>query len=89
MALKITITGITDHCKDEQIMDGDASHEGWASVNELYAAEYRHKVENNEWEGLPFTCEAATVADAIDRYNDKFCEYDYIKAAGADSETED
>ena len=86
--MKITITDITDHWKDEQMMDGDASHEGWASVNELYAAEYRRKVDNNEWEGLPFTCEADTIDEAIDKYNEAVCEYDYIKAAEADYETE-
>lgn len=86
--MKITIIDIIDYWKDEQIMDGDASHEGWASVNELYAAEYRRKVEDNEWEGLPFTCEADDIEEAIDKYNKTVCECDYIKATKADYETE-
>lgn len=86
--MKITITDITDHWKDEQMMDGDASHEGWGAVNTLYAEEYERKVENNEWEGLPFTCEADTIDEAIDQYNETVCGCDYIKAAEADYETE-
>lgn len=87
--MKITIIGITEHWEDEPMMHGDASHEGWASVNELYADEYRRKVENNEWDGLPFTCEADTIDEAIDQYNETVCECDYIKAVDADYETED
>ena len=86
--MKITITNIIDHREDEHQMDGDASHEGWASVNELYAAEDRRKVKNNEWDGLPFTCEADTIDQAIDKYNEAVCEYDYIKAVDADYEIE-
>ena len=84
--MKITILDITDHEKDDAMMSGDASHEGWASVNELYAEEYRRKVENNEWSGLPFTCEADTIEEALDIYNESVCQYDYIKATDADYE---
>ena len=86
--MKITIIDITDHWKDDAMMDGDASHEGWASVNELYAEEYRRKIEDNKWKELPFTCEAESIEDAVDIYNDKICDCDYIKAADADYKTE-
>lgn len=82
--MKITIIGITEHWVDDQMMSGDASHEGWTDVNHLYAEEYERKVNNNEWEGLPFTCEADSIDEAIDIYNERVCEYDYIKALNAD-----
>lgn len=71
------------------MMRGDASHEGWGAVNALYAKEYERKVDNNKWEGLPFTCEADSVEEAVERYNDEICEYDYIKAVDADYETDE
>lgn len=84
MKMKFVITDITDHVVDDAMMDGDASHEGWGPVNSLYAEEYERKVDGNEWDGLPFACEASSIDDAIEKYNDAVCEYDYIKADGAD-----
>ena len=45
----------------------------------------REEKEEGEWtKGLPFTCIAENFDDALDQYNQKFCEYDYLKAIDAE-----
>ena len=51
--------------------------------------EYERKVEENEWPGLPFTCEAESEDEAIEKYNNKHCDYDYYKAVEAEFEEEE
>ena len=87
--MKITITDIADYVKDEQMMAGDASHMGYDDVLELYLEERRKKIRDGKWEGLPFTCEADSIEDAIDMYNKKYCECEYILAADADYYTDE
>lgn len=84
MKTKFTILAITDWCEDLQTEAGDASHVGDGDVMRLKLEEYEKKVEGNEWPGLPFTCEAESEDEAIEKYNDKFCDYDYYKAVDAD-----
>lgn len=86
--MKFTLTDITDYFKDEQAIAGDASHEGYRAVMRLVVEEEKRKVDDGKWDGLPFTCEAADIDDAIDCYNEEVCRYDYIKALAADYETE-
>lgn len=86
--MKITITAITEWEEDDGLIDGDASHEGHRAVQRLLEEE-RVAKEDNEWTtGLPFTCKAADLDEALEKYNNKFCEYDYLKAVDADYEEE-
>lgn len=87
--MKITITDITDYVKDEHMMAGDASHMGEDDVLELYLDERKKKISGGIWDGLPFTCEADSIEDAIDMYNKKYCECEYILAAEADYYTDE
>jgi hypothetical protein len=81
---KWTILDITDWYEDTQMEAGDASHMGEGDVMRAKLDEYERKIEGGEWPGLPFTCEARDADDAIQKYNDKFCDYDYYKATDAD-----
>jgi hypothetical protein len=87
--MKITLTDIIGYYEDERAIEGDASREGYGAVKRQVAEEWERKVEENEWEGLPFTCEADTEDEAIELYNEEYCRYDYIKAAEADFVAED
>lgn len=81
---KWTILAITDWCEDRQMEAGDACHMSEGDLMRLKLGEYERKVENRDWPGLPFTCEAESEDEAIEKYNDKFCYYDYYKAVDAD-----
>lgn len=84
--MKIKITEITEWEKDERLMEGDASHEGDTSVQELVGEEEEEK-QYGEWtKGLPFVCEAEDEEEALQKYNDEICEYDYLKAVGCEWE---
>lgn len=82
--MKMTIIEITGWTEDVQAEMGDACHMSDGDVMRLKLEEFERKVEGNEWPGLPFTCEASDADDAIQKYNDKFCKYDYYKAEDAD-----
>ena len=84
--MKITITDITDWEKDYAKIAGDMSHEGDAPVEGLVAEEMEKKVENNDWTGLPFICEANNIDEAINIYNSTCNEFGYIRALNADYE---
>lgn len=84
---KFTIIGITEWYEDDRLIDGDCSHEDPDDVRDMVNMEHERK-ECGDWiEGLPFTCMAENLDDALDQYNQKFCEYDYLKACDADYET--
>lgn len=88
--MKYTITAITDWEEDTAMMHGDASHVGWRDVQRLLERERVKKIDNGKAKGLPFTCEAESEEDAIDKYNEAHCESDYLKATEADFDyTED
>lgn len=78
--MKFTITGITEWVEDEHMEMGDASHIGDLEVMKLKVAEHEKKIENNDWPGLPFTCEADSEEEAVEKYNEQCCEYDYYLA---------
>jgi hypothetical protein len=82
--MKITITAITDWEEDAGQIAGDASHEGERAVERMLEEERAAKLDDEWTTGLPFACEAEDLEDALDQYNEKFCEYDYLKAADAD-----
>lgn len=86
---KFTIVAITDWEKDSHMMDGDACHIPLSDVLFKEANEYREKVEEGKWPNLPFTCEAESKEDAIEKYNNASCEYDYIRAIDAEFEGDD
>ena len=86
---KWTILDITDWYEDTQMEAGDLSHMSEGDVMRAKLAEYERKLEDGVWPGLPFTCEATDADDAIQKYNDKFCGYDYYKAVDADFADDD
>lgn len=84
--MKMTITGITGWVEDEHMEMGDASHIGDLEVMKLKVAEHEKKIENNDWPGLPFTCEADSPEEAVEKYNEQCCKYDYYLAEEAEFE---
>ena len=84
MKVKFTILDITDWCEDEQMEAGDSCHMSEGDVMRLKLKEYEEKIEGGKWPGLPFTCLAEDADEAIQKYNYKFCDYDYYKAVDAD-----
>ena len=84
--MKITITEITGWEEDDHMEAGDASHIGWREVQQLLEDERVRKIDNGEWEGLPFTCEAEDIEEALEMYNNEHCDYDYLKASECDWE---
>ena len=86
MSKYFRINEITDWEEDYHKMEGDASHEGCREVQTLLEEERVKKIDNGEWEGLPFICEAENEIVALEKYNEKFCKNDYIKAVVADCE---
>lgn len=86
MSKYFRINEITDWEEDSHMMEGDASHEGLREVQKLLEEERVKKIDNGEWKGLPYICEAENEIEALEKYNEKFCENDYIKAVEADCE---
>lgn len=89
MGKKWTIISITDWYEDIHMEAGDSSHMSDGDVMRAKLNEYETKIEHDDWPGLPFTCTAENADDAIQKYNDKFCEYDYYKAVDADFDDND
>lgn len=87
--MKYKILEITDWEKDVTEEMADSGHMSDGDIMRLELEEYERKIENSEWPGLPFVCEAENEADAIDKYNEKFCDGDYYKATGADFDEEE
>ena len=84
--MKIKIVEITRWEEDTWLAAGDASHNGDREVDRLIEAEKVEKMDNGNARGLPFVCDAENVEDAIQQYNDTYCEYDYLKAVECDWE---
>lgn len=86
--MKIKIVEITEWEKDYQMINGDASHMGDREIRDLVAEEEDKKLySDEEWTlGLPFECEAENKEEALDLYNAKYCEFDYLKAIGCEVE---
>lgn len=84
--MKFTITEITEWDEDFHMEAGDACHMSDGDIMRLKLSEYERKIENHDWPGLPFTCEADSREDAIDKYNQKNCDRDYYLASDADFE---
>lgn len=86
--MKMTIIEITEWYNDTNEEAGDACHMSEGDVMRMKLAEYEKKIEGGEWPGLPFTCTAEDADSAIEKYNDKFCKYDYYQALDAEFEEE-
>jgi hypothetical protein len=82
--MKYKILEITDWEKDVTEEMADSGHISDGDIMRLELEEYEKKIENGEWPGLPFVCEAKSESDAIDKYNEKFCDGDYYRATDAD-----
>lgn len=87
--MKITILKITNYEQNTSEMEYDEPHIGKNQVMRNFKEEVERKVENNEWEGLPFTCEADDIDEALDLYNNQFCKSEYLYATEAEYEEED
>lgn len=87
--MKITILEITEWDRDNRLIDGDASHEGRERVEELIAEEEDAKLYGEWTEGLPFECEAENLYDALEMYNTRYCDCDYLKAVECEADLED
>ena len=85
--MQYIITDIIDWELDEHAIAGDSSHMSDGDIMRLKLEEYEKKIENEEWPGLPFECEAESEEEAIDKYNEQFCDGDYYKATDADFNT--
>lgn len=84
--MRYKILEITEWCEDHHMEAGDACHMSEGDVMRHKLDEYEKKIENNEWPGLPFVCEAESKEEAIEKYNAKYCDYDYYKAVDAEFE---
>lgn len=82
--MKYTIIEITEWTEDSALVAGDASHEGDRAVQMLLEGERASKLDFGEAKGLPFTCEAESEEEAIAKYNEQFCDGDYLKAETAE-----
>lgn len=82
------ITEILEWTEDNSLIDGDASHEGYDSVEELLVEERRSKQTFDPVEAriFPFECKANDLDEAIEKLNNRFFEYDYLKVQDVDYE---
>ena len=82
------ITEIVGWHEDSYLMDGDASHEGYAAVQELLVEERRSKetFDPEKCGIIPFVCKANDIDEAIEKLNERFFEYDYLKVWDVDYE---
>lgn len=81
------ITEILEWAEDERLIEGDASHEGWDEVGARVAQERLDK--HRAWgvrPELPFECKAEDLDEAIEKLNERFFEYDYLKVRDVDYE---
>ena len=84
--MKIKITDIIEWTEDIALTAGDASHNGNRAVQHLLEEERMQKIDNNKALGLPFICDAENEDDALEKYNNAHCKYDYLKAIECDWE---
>lgn len=84
--MKFKITHIYGWEEDVHAEMGDCGHMSDGDIMRLKLEEYEKKVEQCEWPGLPFVCEAESEDEAIDKYNEANCELDYYKATEAEFE---
>lgn len=83
---KVTIIAITNWERDEYEIVASSGHMSDGDIMRLELEEYETKVENENWPGIPFRCEAVNAEDAIDQYNQANCRFDYYKATEAEFE---
>ena len=81
---KFTIVGVTDWEEDSILISADTSHDGYRAVQSVLEGEWVQKIDKGMQKGVPFTCDAETEEDAIEKYNASLCEFDYLKAAACE-----
>jgi len=79
--MKITITEILESSENEDTAASIYSHEGMREYQRCLEAERVEKIDEGRWPGLPFTCTAEDVDEAIEKYNEKFCAFPNILQA--------
>ena len=80
------INEITQLEEDSRAMRGDVGHISDRDIQRWLEEERVKKIDNNECAGLPFICEAENEEEALEKYNEKYCEFDYLKATEAECE---
>ena len=83
---KFKIIAINDWYEDRHMEDGDACHMSEGDLMRARLSEYEEKIEGGKWPGLPFECMAEDEDEAVQKYNDAHCDYDYFKATEAEFE---
>ena len=83
---KFKIIAINDWYEDHHMEEGDACHMTEGDVMRHRLSEYEEKIEGGKWPGLPFECMAKDEDEAVQKYNDAHCDYDYYKATEAEFE---
>ena len=84
--MKLKIIEVIYWQEDTVLMDGDASHEGYRAIQQLLEQERVEKIDEGKAKGLPFICEADSIDEAVELYNNKYYELDYLKAGEVDWE---
>lgn len=83
---KFKIIAINDWYEDRHMEDGDACHMSEGDLMRARLSEYEEKIEGGKWPGLPFECMAEDEDEAVQKYNDAHCNYDYFKATEVEFE---
>ena len=86
---KYTIIAITEWEEDTYEEMADSGHISDGDIMRKKLGEFVDKIDNDNWPGLPFTCEADNEDDAVAEYNRQCCDGDYYKAAEAEFEEVD
>lgn len=86
--MKIRIKEITGWREDQALIAGDASRNGDRAVQRILESERVQKIDKggSEESYLPFDVEADSIDEALDKYNELFHKYDYLKADEAEHE---
>ena len=88
--MKITIFDILEWDEDKAAGASIYSHEGEREYQRCLESERSEKLDNEWTKGLPFTCQAECVDDAIEQYNEKYCPWpDILIAVDVDYETDE
>ena len=60
----------------------------WYGISGRGAEERVRKIDEGVAVGLPFRCEADSIEEALECYNDTHCEYEYLQATECEYEEE-
>lgn len=88
--MKITINNILEWDEDQAVAASIYSHEGEREYQRCLEFERSEKLDKEWTKGLPFTCQAECIDDAIEQYNEKYCPWpDILIAIEVDYDTDE